>query len=105
MTADIRPTLGQRLKAAGRLMFRTGDDGTVCSFCAKSRWDFTTDRDVIVAGPGVAICWECAQLVCDLASQSKTGAAPDGQPLPSTGPTTVRDDDGDAAKDGDRAQR
>ncbi|MGL4497332.1 MAG: ClpX C4-type zinc finger protein [Beijerinckiaceae bacterium] len=55
----IRPrNTGVRIKAAMRMLFRGGDNGVVCSFCGRDRYKV----DPIIAGPGVAICRECAEI-------------------------------------------
>ncbi|MBK9083256.1 MAG: hypothetical protein IPL88_14800 [Rhizobiales bacterium] len=59
-TAAITPPFGQRLRAAARMLTRAGDDQPCCSFCGKDRNQVRT----IVCGPGVAICWHCASIVC-----------------------------------------
>jgi ribosomal protein L37AE/L43A len=58
--------LKDRLRAAFRLLTKRGDDAVACSFCGSGRYE----RDRIIAGPGVAICWECARLAADSAYDS-----------------------------------
>lgn len=55
-------SIRKRLKAAFRILFGKGDEGVCCSFCGKSRHA----TNWIVAGPGVAICGDCANIAVDV---------------------------------------
>lgn len=54
--------MSQRLRAIFRMLFGRGDDAVVCSFCGDDRH---SERRIIVAGPGVAICSKCVQIASD----------------------------------------
>jgi ClpX C4-type zinc finger len=71
----IVPKPTERLRAAFRLLTKRGDAAMNCSFCGCNR----DQRHRIVAGPGVAICWECARLVNDIAYASAMGQGPAGK--------------------------
>lgn len=71
----ILPKPAERFRAAFRLLTKRGDAAVHCSFCGCNR----DARHRIVAGPGVAICWECARLVNDIAYASVMDAVPDGK--------------------------
>jgi ClpX C4-type zinc finger len=66
----IKPGVLNRAKAAWRILFRTGDNMEVCSFCANDRWH----GHHIVVGPGVAICIECAKLVVKIVEDETKSA-------------------------------
>jgi hypothetical protein len=71
----ILPKPADRFRAAFRLLTKRGDAAVHCSFCGCNR----DARHRIVAGPGVAICWECARLVNDIAYASVLEALPEGK--------------------------
>jgi ClpX C4-type zinc finger len=73
----INPSVTTRFKAAARLLFRRGDDGIVCSFCGRSRWK----TGKIVAGPGVAICEDCAMIAATVGYANSLGPVPEGKCL------------------------
>jgi hypothetical protein len=58
----FNPSVSQRLRAALRVIFGTGDDAVICSFCGDDRHSAGGN---IVTGPGVAICSRCAQIAGD----------------------------------------
>ncbi len=62
-TKAIGPTATERFRAAFRLLTKGGDDAVICSFCGKGRDKLSH----IVAGPGVAICWDCARIAANIA--------------------------------------
>jgi ribosomal protein L37AE/L43A len=68
-----RPT--ERLRAAFRLLTKRGDDAVVCSFCGQGRDKLSH----IIAGPGVAICWDCARIATDIAYDSVMDPATTGK--------------------------
>jgi ClpX C4-type zinc finger len=71
----ILPTATERFRAAFRLLTKRGDAAVHCSFCGCNR----DQRHRIVAGPGVAICWECARLANDIAYTSIMEPAVNGK--------------------------
>jgi hypothetical protein len=71
----IKPKLADRFRAATSMLIRSGERATVCSFCGRDK----NRVSCIVAGPGVAICWECAQISADFAYSSTLGPPPDGK--------------------------
>jgi ClpX C4-type zinc finger len=71
----IVPKPAERLRAAFRLLTKRGDAAVNCSFCGCNR----DQRHRIVAGPGVAICWECARIANDFAYASAMDLAPAGK--------------------------
>jgi ClpX C4-type zinc finger len=59
----ILPKPAERFRAAFRLLTKRGDAAVHCSFCGCNR-----DKGVsIIAGPGVAICWDCARIAANIA--------------------------------------
>lgn len=54
----ILPKPAERFRAAFRLLTKRGDAAVHCSFCGCNR----DKGGTIVAGPGVAICWDCARI-------------------------------------------
>jgi hypothetical protein len=75
--SSMNPGMSTRLKAAMRLLLRRGDDGIVCSFCGRSRWK----TGKIVAGPGVAICEDCAMIAATIGYADSLGPVPEGKCL------------------------
>ena len=71
----ILPKPAERFRAVYRLLTKRGDAAVHCSFCGCNR----EKGCPIVAGPGVAICWECARLAGDFAYSSALEAVTDGK--------------------------
>ena len=77
MTLTVSPpSLFQRLRAATRILLVRGDAAIVCSFCGRDK----AQTQWIVAGPGIAICWECAG-ICQSACHSEAGKPSSGSRL------------------------
>lgn len=71
----ILPKPAERLRAAYRLLTKRGDDAVHCSFCGCNR-----DKGCpIIAGPGVAICWDCARIAANIAYDSVMEPVTDGR--------------------------